>query len=188
MNLEIGEYILRPWQMEDAPSLAKYANNRKIWINLRDGFPHPYTLQDAEAFISRAFESRSGPLLAIATQQEVIGSIGLMIGKDVHRHTAEMGYWLAEPFWGKGIMTRAVKRMTALGIHNLKLFRIFAEPYATNRASARVLEKAGFIREGILRSSVFKDGKVLDQFLYSFIANASEKPSCEKGRERQAHT
>jgi ribosomal-protein-alanine N-acetyltransferase len=176
MRFNIGAYMLRQWRMEDAPSLVKYADNRKIWMNLRDGFPHPYTLQDAEAFISRAVESRSGSFFAIATQEEVIGSIGLMIGKDVHRFTAEMGYWLAEPFWGKGIMTRAVKRVTVFGIHDLKLLRIFAEPYATNRASARVLEKAGFTLEGILRSSVFKDGRVLDQYLYSFVAEAGAKP------------
>jgi hypothetical protein len=105
MYREIGKYIIRDWQMEDAPSIAKYANNRKIWMNLRDAFPHPYSLQDAESFISRAIEANPKTVFAIATQSEAIGSIGLMLGKDVHRYTAEMGYWLAEPFWGKGIMT-----------------------------------------------------------------------------------
>jgi len=93
-----------------------------------------------------------------------------MPGKDVHRFTAEIGYWLAEPFWGTGIMTQAVKSMTAYAIRDLKLHRIFAEPYTTNPASARVLEKARFICEGTLRSNVFKDGKILDQFLYSYIS------------------
>ena len=176
MYREIGEYIIRDWQVEDAPAVAKYANNRKIWINLRDAFPYPYRLQDAESFISRVIEANPITVFAIATQSEAIGSVGLMVGKDVHRYTAEMGYWLAEPFWGKGIMTQAVKSMSSYAIRNLKLHRIFAEPYSTNPASARVLEKAGFICEGILRSNVFKDGKVLDQYLYSYVGKASTQP------------
>lgn len=162
--------------MEDAPSIAKYANNRKIWTNLRDAFPYPYGLQDAESFISRSIASNPITVFAIATQSEVIGSIGLLLGKDVHRFTAELGYWLAEPFWGKGIMTQAVKSLTDYATSDLKLHRIFAEPYTTNPASARVLEKAGFLCEGILRSNVFKDGKVLDQYLYGYIANMTTQP------------
>ena len=92
-----------------------------------------------------------------------------MIGKDVHRYSAELGYWLAEPFWGRGIMTQAVKIITAFAFSELNVLRVFAEPYTTNPTSARVLEKAGFVREGILRANVFKDGKVLDQYLYSFV-------------------
>jgi [ribosomal protein S5]-alanine N-acetyltransferase len=176
MYQEIGEYIIRDWRMEDAPSIAKYANNRKIWLNLRDAFPHPYSLQDAETFLSRVLDANPRTVFAIATDSEAIGSIGLILGKDVHRFTAEIGYWLAEPFWGKGIMTRAVKSLTAYAIRDLKLYRIFAEPYTTNPASARVLEKAGFIYEGILRSNVFKDGKILDQFLYSYVAKACTQP------------
>ena len=176
MYREIGKYIIRNWQIEDAPSIAKYANNRKIWMNLRDAFPHPYRLQDAESFILRAIEADPKTVFAIATQSEAIGSIGLMPGKDVHRYAAEIGYWLAEPFWGKGIMTLAVKSLTAYAINDLKMHRVFAEPYTTNHASARVLEKAEFICEGILRSNVVKDGKVLDQFLYSYIANTDTQP------------
>lgn len=176
MERKIGEYIIRDWQMEDASSIAKYANNKKIWMNLRDSFPHPYSLQDAECFISRVIERDPITIFAIATQTEAIGSIGLTIGSDVHRFTAELGYWLAEPFWGKGIMTQAVKSLISYGIHDLRLHRIFAEPYTTNPASARVLEKAGFTCEGILRSNVFKDCKMLDQFLYSYVAKASIQP------------
>jgi len=177
MYRKIGEYIIRDWQKEDAPSVAKYANNRKIWMNLRDSFPYPYSLQDAESFISRAIEADPITVFAIATQSEAIGSVGLMPGKDVHRFTAEIGFWLAEPFWGKGIMTQAVKSITDYAIHDLKLHRIFAEPYTNNPPSARVLEKAGFICEGILRSNVFKDGKILDQFLYSYVGKASTQPA-----------
>lgn len=162
--------------MEDAPSIAKYANNRKIWMNLRDAFPHPYGIQDAASFISRAIEADSIITFAIATTSEAIGSIGLTPGIDVHRYTAEMGYWLAEPFWGKGIMTKAVKSMVDYATHDLKMHRIFAEPYATNPASARVLEKAGFLCEGILHSSVYKEGKILNQYLYSYVGNQSIQP------------
>jgi RimJ/RimL family protein N-acetyltransferase len=176
MYREIGKYIIRDWQMEDAPSIAKYADNRKIWMNLRDVFPHPYRLRDAEIFLSRVINANPRTVFAIATEAEAIGSIGLMPGNDVHRFTAEMGYWLAEPFWGKGIMTQAVKCLTAYAIRELKLHRVFAEPYSTNPASARVLEKAGFTCEGVLRSNVFKDGKIRDQLLYSYIPNASTQP------------
>ena len=155
--------------MEDAPALVKYADNRKIWLNLRDGFPHPYRLQDAQDFIRHSNASVPKTVYAIATETEAIGSIGLMLGRDVHRFTAEMGYWLAEPFWGKGIMTRAVKAMAAYAIGDLLLHRISAVPYAANSASARVLEKAGFKREGTLRCSAFKDGKIVDQVLYSLV-------------------
>lgn len=169
MYQAIGDFLLRDWRMEDAPSIVRYGDNRKIWLNLRDGFPNPYTLRDAEAYIQSANETQPKSVFAIATAQEAIGSIGLAPGGDVHRFTAEMGYWLAEPFWGRGIMTNAVKSMVSYAINDLKLHRISAEPYTTNPASARVLEKAGFVLEGILRSSVFKNGKILDQFIYSYI-------------------
>ena len=112
---------------------------------MRDAFPYPYDLQDAEVFISGVLVSDPISVFAIATPSEAIGSIGLMIGKDVHRFTTEIGYWLAEQFWGKGIMTQAVKSLTVHAIHDLMLQRIFAAPYTTNPASARVLEKTGFI-------------------------------------------
>ena len=107
--------MLRPWDAGDAPALAKYANNRKIWLNLRDGFPHPYTLDNAHAFLDAV--SRQDPVtyLAIATPGEAIGSIGLTLNSDVHRLTAEMGYWLAEPFWGRGIMTEVIEKFVDFG-------------------------------------------------------------------------
>jgi ribosomal-protein-alanine N-acetyltransferase len=176
MYQKIGKCIIRNWQIQDAPSIAKYANNRKIWLNLRDAFPYPYCLRDAEVFVSHVIEADPVTIFAIADKSEAIGSIGLMLGKDVHRFTAEMGYWLAEPYWGKGIMTDAVQFLTTWAFRELKLHRLSAEPYATNTASHRVLEKAGFIREGVLRSSVFKDGKILDQFIYSQIGNVGTQP------------
>ena len=169
MYHKFSKYILRDWQLEDASSIANYANNRKIWQNLRDGFPHPYTIKDAEAFITTVNGATPRTVFAVAAESEAIGSIGLMLGNDVHRFTAELGYFLAEPFWGKGIMTQAVCFLSKWAFNNLGLHRISAEPYATNIASHRVLEKAGFSFEGKRRSSVFKDGIILDQMVYSIL-------------------
>jgi len=169
MNLKVGKYVIRDLRIDDAPSIAKYANNRKIWINLRDGFPYPYQLSDAENFLSKVAQQNPKTVFAIANDKEAIGSIGLMPGEDVHRFTAEMGYWLAEPFWNKGIMSEVVSRFVEFAFEKFELNRIFAEPYIGNPASARVLEKAGFVLEGTLSASVFKNGKVLDQFLYARI-------------------
>lgn len=169
MDMEIifKNYMLRDLSKDDAPSLVRYANNRKIWINLRDAFPYPYTLDDAEAFLSRVMQSIPGTFFAIATDTEAIGSIALTPGQDVHRFTAELGYWLAEPFWGKGIMTQAVRTLSEYAFKELGIHRIFAEPYTRNPASARVLEKAGFVLEGIIMENAFKDGRFLDQFIYA---------------------
>ena len=169
MEICIGDYMIRDLQVSDAPSIAKYANNRKIWANLRDVFPHPYHLTDAEEFLTQVIQNEPRVVFAVATEKEAIGTIGLILGTDVHRFTAELGYWLAEPFWNKGIMTSAVKTLSDYAFDNFLLYRIYAEPYTKNPASARVLEKAGFDREGILRSGVFKDGRVLDQWLYAKI-------------------
>jgi RimJ/RimL family protein N-acetyltransferase len=176
MEQIIGEYLLRDWRRDDVPSIAKYANNRRIWLNLRDGFPHPYYRQHAEEFIERALQTTPATLFAIATGNEAIGSIGLMPGADVHRFSAELGYWLAEPFWGRGIMTSAVKCVTTYAIEALGLYRVYAEPYIHNVASAKVLEKAGFMCEGIMRSSAFKDGIICDQYIYSFIGRTAARP------------
>jgi len=169
MEIRMDDYMIRDLQESDAPSIAKYANNRKIWANLRDVFPHPYHLTDAKEFLTQVIQNKPRVVFAIATEEEAIGTIGLILGTDVHRFTAELGYWLAEPFWNKGIMTGAVKKLSDYAFDKFLLYRIFAEPYVTNPASARVLEKAGYNREGILRSSVFKDGRVLDQWLYAKI-------------------
>jgi RimJ/RimL family protein N-acetyltransferase len=167
--MEIGDCCVRDVFAGDAPAIARYANNRKIWANLRDGFPHPYGLKDAEAFVARVVSEDPRNIFAIATATEAIGAIGLMPGKDVHRHSAEMGYWLAEPFWGRGITTRAIMAVTEYAFEERGLHRVFAEPYAPNRASCRALEKAGFALEGIMRANVVKDGRVLDQYLYARV-------------------
>ena len=167
MIIRFREYLIRDWREDDAPGIVKYANNRDISKNLRDGFPHPYSLSDAEGFLFKVRAQDPRTFFALATDAEVIGGIGLGQGEDVHRFTAEMGFWLAEPYWGKGIMTDAVKSFTKFAFERCKLQRIYAEPYTTNPASARVLEKAGYSLEGTMRANVFKDGRVLDQYLYA---------------------
>jgi len=167
MQLKFDKYAIRSWEIEDAPVIAKYANNRSIWLNLRDGFPHPYSIDDANRFIANALEKNPETLFAIASPKEVIGSIGLAIGQDVHRYTAELGYWLAEPYWNQGIMTEAVKTFIKYAFKKFNLNRIYAEPYATNPASSKILEKTGFLYEGRLKANVYKNGKILDQFIYA---------------------
>ena len=171
MQLKFKKHIIRSWKKEDAPVIAKYANNRDIWLNLRDGFPHPYSIDDANQFIANALAREPETFFAIASREEAIGSIGLAIGQDVHRYTAELGYWLAEPYWGQGIMTEAVSRFAAYAFTAYDLNRIYAEPYAANPASARVLEKAGFRYEGRLAANVFKDGQILDQLVFARTKN-----------------
>ena len=160
---------VRPWRDSDAPALARYANNRKIWLNLRDGFPHPYGIENAHAYL--AMVARQDPITfaTIATPEESIGAIGISIGKDVHRLTAEMGYWLAEPYWGRGITTEAVAAFTESMFSRFGLIRIHAEPYAWNAASCRVLEKAGFVLEGRLRGNAIKDGRIVDSLMYARV-------------------
>ena len=171
INLLTSFGSIRPYQSSDAESLACYANNRKIWLNLRDGFPHPYPLEAAHSFLEAVSRQNPTTFFAITSPQETIGGIGISLNEDVHRLTAELGYWLGEPFWGKGIMTEAVSTFTDYCFEQFKLVRIYAEPYAYNPSSGRVLEKAGFVLEGRMRCSVLKDGQITDQLLYAKIKN-----------------
>ena len=165
---------LRPWKVQDADALVKYANNCNISMNMRDGFAYPYTAEIAKKFLDAATKQDPVTFFAIATPEEAIGGIGATINSDVHRFSAEIGYWLAEPWWGKGIMTEAVVKFSDHLFEQFELVRIYAEPYATNSGSCRVLEKAGFNLEGRMRMNVIKNGKLLDQFLYAKIR---EKPA-----------
>jgi len=168
MKIETSFGQIRPWSSQDVAALVKYANNRKIWLNLRDAFPHPYAEPHAAAFLEMVGRQNPTTYFAVAAG-EAIGGIGISIRQDVHRLTAEMGYWLAEAYWGKGFMTEAVSRFADWAFERFHLVRIFAEPYANNASSCRVLEKAGFALEGRMRSSVIKDGQILDQLLYAAI-------------------
>ena len=167
MQLVLERCTIRPWQMDDAESLARHANNRKVWIALRDIFPHPYTIEDAHTFLRSVINSEPITAFCVEVNGAAVGGIGIRIGPDVHRQTAELGYWLSEEFWRRGIMTEAVVAFTDFCFEKFQLRRIYAEPFGNNSASTRVLEKAGFIFEGRLKNNVLKDGKLLDSLLYA---------------------
>jgi RimJ/RimL family protein N-acetyltransferase len=167
MQLILKSCAIRPWRLDDAESLARHANNRKIWLGLRDIFPHPYTIQDAHEFLQQAINDQSRTRFCIEVDGRAVGGMGIHPGEDVHRHTATLGYWLGEEFWGRGVMTEAVAALTDSCFDNFPFRRISAEVFANNAASARVLEKAGFVFEGRLRKNVIKDGKLLDSLLYA---------------------
>lgn len=177
MEIQLARCTVRSWRPEDAVSLAKYANDREIWLNLRDRFPHPYTLEDAERFILSALSQDPEDRFAIAIDGEAVGSIGFMIGTDVERISAEIGYWLARAYWGRGIMSEALEAVTRYAIEAMSLTRVFALPFAHNPASARVLEKAGYQLEGRLRRAAIKEGRIIDQLLYACVAPGTNPPA-----------
>lgn len=168
MKIDLGPWLVRSLHPDDEEALARHANNRKIWRNLRDAFPHPYTRQDARQFIATVTTQNPETVFAIATPEEAIGAIGFRLQDDVERISAEIGYWLAEDYWGQGITTAALKAVTEYAMRNHDLRRVYAEPYAWNPASFRVLEKAGYLLEGRMRCSALKDGQVVDQLLYAY--------------------
>jgi [ribosomal protein S5]-alanine N-acetyltransferase len=167
MELKLQQCTIRDYRPSDAKSLAKYANNRKIWLGLRDAFPHPYTIEDAKKFLEGSIAGLPRIHFCIEIDGEAVGGIGLRPGEDVHRHTAEFGYWLAEKFWGQGIMSEAVPAFVDFCFKEFSFNRMFAMPHSNNPASARVLEKAEFTFEGRLRKNVVKDGQILDSLLYA---------------------
>ena len=178
--LETATCVLRPWRMSDVTSLAEHANNPAIGRNLRDGFPAPFTVDDAVRFISHATSLNPPTRFAIVAQGEAVGSIGFTLHSNVERVSAEIGYWLGERFWGRGITADAVRAVTRFAIAAHGLTRVFAVPYEWNPASFRVLEKAGFVCEGRMRKSAIKDGRVIDQLLYAYVVDD------EDVRDRQA--
>lgn len=165
------DILLRKWKIEDAGAVAKYANNKKIADNLRDAFPYPYTLEDAKRYVEACAENNeTGQCCrAIVVDDEAVGSIGVFLKDDVYRKSAEIGYWLAEPFWGRGIITEAIRQICSYAFSHYDIARIFAEPFAINQGSRRALEKAGFKLEGILESSVYKNGQIMDSCVYALL-------------------
>jgi len=170
VELTLSTCIVRHWSATDAPALARHANDRRIWRNLRDAFPHPYGLADAEAFIKAAKGMTPETFFAIVIDGEAAGGIGFTLHADVERISAEIGYWLGTAFWGRGIMTESVDAVTrhAFAQHEA-LRRVYAVPYAWSTASMRVLEKAGYRLEGRMRQSAVKDGEVTDQCLSAIV-------------------
>jgi [ribosomal protein S5]-alanine N-acetyltransferase len=167
VEIDCGICRVRSWKKSDVESLVRHGNNLNVWRNLRDRFPHPYTREEAREWIEFSRACKPEVDFAIEAAGEAIGGIGLKPGIDVERYSAEIGYWVGEAFWGRGIATAALAATAAYAFRELGLMRIFAVPFATNQASARVLEKAGFTREAVLRRSAVKEGIVLDQWLYA---------------------
>ena len=167
MELRLKRCTIREYRLDDAESLAKHANNRRVWLALRDLFPHPYAIENAHEFLRQATTEKPTTKFCIDLEGATAGGIGIRLGEDVHRHVGQLGYWLGEEFWGRGIMTEAVSEFVNYCFKKFPLHRIYAEAYANNLASARVLEKAGFVLEGRLRKNVVKDGKVLDSLLFA---------------------
>ena len=174
MQLVLPNCAVRSWHPDDLGSLVANADNHNIWLNLRDRFPHPYTRRAGREFIRQAMSQRPETMFAIAVNDEAVGGIGFTVLTDVERVSAEIGYWLGEPFWGRGLVTEALVAVTRYAIETCRLTRIYALPFAYNTASCRVLEKAGYTLEAHLRRSAIKDGRVVDQLQYSFIAEAPE--------------
>lgn len=168
MRVDLGVCVVRAWRADDGAALSRHADNRRIWRQLRDRFPNPYRLRDANAFLAKACSQDPVTHFAIEVDGEAAGGVGVQLHEDVERVSAEIGYWLGEAHWGRGIATAALRAVTAHALTTLGLTRVFALPFATNAASIRVLEKAGFVCEGRLRRSAIKDGAIVDQLLYSF--------------------
>lgn len=166
--MEIG---LRKWKLEDKEDVAYYANNQKVAENLRNSFPHPYTLADAEWFLKFCIEQDGRRQLhrAITISDRSVGSISISLGEDVYEKSAELGYWLAEEFWGNGIMSYAVRTICKEAFQMFDLERIYAEPFARNTGSRRVLEKAGFTLEGTMRNGLYKRGEFADYCMYGLL-------------------
>ena len=162
---------IRKWELSDAKDLAAALSNKKVQDNLRDGLPYPYTEQDGKEFISAMLSADENETFAFAITVDnmVIGSIGIFRQGNIHRQTAELGYYIAEEYWGKGIMTEAVKQICEYVFAKSDIIRIYAEPFAYNIASCRVLEKVGFQYEGTLRSNAVKNSKVIDMKMYSLL-------------------
>ena len=169
LHLDLGVVILRELVLGDAPSLAQHANDRLIWVQLRDLFPHPYGEEDAVEFIERIHMQNQPTAFALAVDGQAVGVIGLTIQTDINRRSAEIGYWIGAAHWGKGIATAAVRSLTAWSMDQLGFVRLFAMPFAHNIASCRVLEKAGYVHEGLMHKSAIKDGQILDQHLYAHV-------------------
>ena len=169
--LGAGDCLLRSFKRSDAASIARHADNRQVWINLRDAFPHPYTPVDAEAFIELSLAEDPETHLAIVVEGEAAGAIGLRLNADIERVSAEVGYWIGESFWGRGITTRALIAFTGHAIKKYRLTRLYALPFEWNQASFRVLEKSGYELEGRLRRCAIKDSRIIDQLLYSYIVS-----------------
>lgn len=167
MEIQLEHSLLRPWRLEDVDSLVRCANHRDIARFLRDSFPHPYTYEEAQDWVEIAGAMRPQTEFAIEVDGLAVGGIGLDPRTDIFRKSAELGYWLGQRYWGRGICSEAVRAVTAWAFDTLQYQRIYAGVFSNNPASMRVLEKAGFTREALLKRAVYKNGQVLDEIIYA---------------------
>ena len=169
MQIDLGKYQIRSYELTDKISLIKYANNKNVSKNLKDSFPYPYSEKDATKWLNLTCIQNPELNFAIATREELIGGIGLLLQPDVYRYSAEVGYWLAEPFWGKGIVTKALIAFTNYAFKQFDLERLFAGVFDGNNASVKVLENAGYKFEGRYRKAVYKNDLFKDQLMYGIL-------------------
>lgn len=164
---------LKKWKLEYINDIHRYGNNKKIADNLRNAYPYPYpyTYENAKEYVISCIENdeKRQCCRAIVVDNVAVGSIGIFLKDDVNQKSGEIGYWLGESFWGNDIMTYAIKEICNFVFNNYDIIRIFAEPYAYNKGSCKVLEKSGFILEGTLRNSVYKNGNVYDSYIYGLL-------------------
>ncbi len=160
------DLIVRPWQKQDAQTLAAIANNRNIWNNMRDFFPSPYTVADAVQWIIKTSTEKPLQNFAIVWQGQIVGGCGCILKEDVYRKNIEIGYFIGEPYWGKGIATEACRLLCSYISEQMEMVRIEAHTFQNNKASMRVLQKNGFTLEAIKRKAVFKNNKLMDEYLW----------------------
>jgi RimJ/RimL family protein N-acetyltransferase len=165
------DFKLRPWEMNDLDSLVHHANNFNIAKFMTDGFPYPYTIENGKTFIAFAMKDNPIHIFAIDVIGKAVGGIGIHPQTDIHKKNAELGYWLAEPFWGQGIISSAIKEITDFAFKTYDINRVFARPFGTNAASQRVLEKSGFVLEARFEKTLFKNGEYLDELVYAIRRN-----------------
>lgn len=169
MEFKLTSCTVRSWDWRDRDAIVRHANNRNVWINLRDRFPHPYTLADARNWLDNVVGIKPETNFAIAVDNVAVGGIGFTIQYDIGHRSAEIGYWLGEDYWGRGIATEALIAVTEHAFATYDLCRLYAHVFEWNLASARVLEKAGYEFEGRLKKSVTKNGQTIDQLMYAAI-------------------
>lgn len=160
------ETVIRQWKNEDLQELVSQANNINVWNNLRNYFPHPYTEEHGKAWLEKVVNALPAINMAIEADGKLVGGIGLILNGDVYIKSAEIGYWLGEQYWGKGIATEAVRQMTEYAFYYFDLVRLYAEVFETNKASMRVLEKNGYYLEGVRRKAVFKNDVLMDDYIW----------------------
>ncbi len=166
------DVTLRPWLATDLSRLTTLINNQNIVRYMSNQIPHPYTEEDGSLFLSKVVGQNPVQVFAITFRDEVVGSIGIFPQTDIYEKNAEIGYWLGEDYWGQGIMTEAILQIVEYGFKTFDLTRIFARPFSSNKASQRVLQKAGFMHEATIVNGVYKNGEYLDSVIYSIRKTA----------------